>query len=47
MKLLFNLDVIAENKVKARPSDYLKALPAEQQITGVEAFLQWTENAAK
>ena len=47
MKLLFNLEVIEGNRVKARPSDYLKSLPAEQQITAVEEFLQWAENAAK
>ena len=46
MKLLFNLEVIEGNRVKARPSDYLKSLPAEQQITAVEEFLQWAENAA-
>ena len=37
MKLLFNLDVIEGNKVRARPSDYLKSLPGEQQITEVDA----------
>ena len=47
MKLLFNLEVIEGNRVKARPSDYLKSLPAEQQITAAEEFLQWAENAAK
>jgi hypothetical protein len=47
MKLLFNLEVIEGNRVKARPSDYLKSLPVEQQITEVEEFLQWAENAAK
>ena len=47
MKLLFNLEVIEGNRVKARPSDYLKSLSAEQQITAVEEFLQWAENAAK
>jgi len=47
MKLLFNLEVIEGSRVKARPSDYLKSLPAEQQITAVEEFLQWAENAAK
>ena len=46
MKLLFNLEVIEGNRVKARPSDYLKSLPAEQQFTAVEEFLQWAENAA-
>ena len=47
MKLLFNLEVIEGNRVKARPSDYLKSLPAGQQMTEVEEFLQWAENAAK
>ena len=47
MKLLFNLDVVEGNKLKARPGDYLQALPAKQQITEVEAFLQWAEDAAK
>ena len=47
MKLLFNLDVVEGNKLEARPGDYLKALPAKQQITEVEAFLQWAEDAAK
>jgi len=47
MKLLFNLDVIEGNRVKARPSDYLKSLPAEQQVTEVQEFLQWAENAAQ
>ena len=47
MKLLFNLDVIEGNRLKARPGDYLKSLPAEQQITALEEFLQWAENAAK
>jgi hypothetical protein len=47
MKLLFNLDVIEGNRVKARPSDYLKSLPAEQQIIEAQEFLQWAENAAQ
>ena len=47
MKLLFNLDVIEGNRIKANPSDYLKSLPTEQQITEVEEFLQWAENAAQ
>ena len=47
MKLLFNLDVIEGNRVRARPSDYLKSLPTEQQITEVQEFLQWAENAAQ
>ncbi len=44
MKLLFNLDVIDGNRVKARPSDYLKSLPVDQQITAVTEFLDWAEN---
>ena len=47
MKLLFNLDVMEGNRVKARPSDYLKSLPADRQITEVQEFLQWAENAAQ
>lgn len=47
MKLLFNLDVIEGNRVKARPSDYLVSLPVQQQITEVGEFLQWAENAAQ
>ena len=47
MKLLFNIDVIEGNRVKARPSDYLKSLPAEQQISEVEEFLEWAENAVQ
>ena len=47
MKLLFNLDVIEGNRIKARPSDYLKSLPADQQIAAMEEFLQWAEDAAQ
>ena len=47
MKLLFNLDVIEGNRVRARPSDYLKSLPGEQQITEVQEFLEWAENTAQ
>ncbi|MCK5480940.1 MAG: hypothetical protein KAJ06_07325 [Gammaproteobacteria bacterium] len=47
MKLLFNLDVIEGNRVKARPSDYLRSLPADRQQTEVQEFLQWAENAAQ
>lgn len=44
MKLLFNLEVIEGNRVKARPSDYLKSLPVDEQITAVTEFLNWAEN---
>ena len=47
MKLLFNLDVIEGNRVKARPSDYLKSLPVDQQITAVTEFLNWAENEVR
>ncbi len=47
MKLLFNLDVIEGNRVKARPSDYLRSLPADRQMAEVQEFLQWAENAAQ
>jgi len=43
MKLLFNLDVIEGNRVSARPSDYLQALPVERQIAEVAEFLRWAE----
>jgi hypothetical protein len=47
MKLLFNLDVIEGNRVRARPSDYLKSLPVDQQITAVTEFLNWAENEVR
>ena len=47
MKLLFNLDVIDGNRVKARPSDYLKSLPVDQQITAVTEFLDWAESEVR
>jgi hypothetical protein len=47
MKLLFNLDVIEGNRVKARPSDYLRSLPVDQQITAVTEFLDWAENEVR
>ena len=47
MKLLFNLDVIEGNRVRARPSDYLKSLPVDQQMTAVTEFLDWAENEVR
>lgn len=47
MKLLFNLDVIEGNRVRARPSDYLKSLPLNEQITAVTEFLHWAEQEAR
>lgn len=46
MKLLFNLDVVAGNRVRARPSDYLSSLPRDGQIAAVTEFLHWAEKAA-
>jgi hypothetical protein len=46
MKLLFNLDVIEGNRVKARPSDYLQSLPVDRQVAEVTEFLHWAESAA-
>jgi len=46
MKLLFNLDVVAGNRIRARPSDYLRSLPHEEQIREVTGFLQWAEREA-
>ena len=47
MKLLFNLDVIKGNRIKARPSDYLRSLPQERQLAEVTEFLRWAENEAR
>lgn len=47
MKLLFNLDVLAGKRVRARPSDYLKSLPVTRQITSVTEFLNWAENEVR
>ena len=47
MKLLFNLEVIAGNRVRARPSDYLKSLPINEQITAVTEFLHWAEQETR
>jgi len=47
MKLLFNLEVIEGNRVRARPSDYLKSLPISEQITAVTEFLHWAEQETR
>ncbi len=46
MKLLFNLEVTAGNRIRARPSDYLKSLPHDEQAAAVSEFLQWAESEA-
>ncbi len=46
MKLLFNLEVVAGNRVRARPSEYLRSLSHEEQIAAVTEFLQWAEKEA-
>jgi len=47
MKLLFNLEVVAGNRIQARPSAYLNALPREQQVAAVSEFLAWAEREAR
>lgn len=47
MKLLFNLDVITGNRVRARPSEHLKSLAVNEQITAVTEFLHWAEQEAR
>jgi hypothetical protein len=47
MKLLFNLEVLEGNRVKARPSDYLQSLAVNEQITAVTEFLHWAEKQAR
>jgi len=46
MQLLFNLDVIEGNRVRARPSGYLRSLPPDEQLKAVSEFLQWAEREA-
>jgi hypothetical protein len=46
VKLLFNLEVVEGNRIKARPSDYLKSLEPRQQIAAVTEFLAWAEREA-
>ena len=46
MKLLFNLEVVAGNRVRARPSDYLRSLPRDEQLAAVAEFLRWAETEA-
>lgn len=47
MKLLFNLDVVEGNRIKAHPSDYLRSLPRERQLEEVTEFLRWAETEVK
>ncbi len=47
MKLLFKLDIVDGNRIQARPSDYLRSLPPEQQLGAVREFLQWAEHEAR
>ena len=46
MKLLFNLEVVTGNRVRARPSEYLRSLPHEEQVAAVTEFLRWAKNEA-
>ena len=47
MKLLFNLDVVAGNRVRARPSAHLQSLSVNEQIAAVTEFLHWAEQEAR
>ena len=44
MNLLFNLEVLENRKVRARPSDYLRSLPRDAQRREVEEFLKWARD---
>lgn len=46
MKLLFNLEVIEGNRIRARPSDYLNSLGPQEQHAAVTEFLAWAEHEA-
>jgi hypothetical protein len=46
MKLLFNLEVLEGNRVRARASEYLQSLPRDRQILEVTEFLHWAEATA-
>ena len=39
MKLLLDLDVVAGNRLRARPGDYLRSLPHAGQVAVVSEFL--------
>ena len=43
MKLLFNLEVVEGKRIRARPSDYLKSLTADEQRAAVTEFLDWAQ----
>jgi len=46
VKLLFNLEVIEGNRIRARPSDYLVTLDVQQQVAAVTVFLAWAGHEA-
>ena len=47
MKLLFNMDVVEGNRVRARPSEYLQSLSANEQFAAVTEFLHWAQQEAR
>ena len=47
MKLLFNLEIIEGNRIRARPSDYLNSLTADEQRAAVTEFLEWARVEAR
>jgi hypothetical protein len=46
MELLFNLEVVEGNRIRAQPSAYLRSLSPAGQVKAVTEFLQWAENEA-
>lgn len=47
MKLLFNMEVIEGNRVRARPSEYLQSLSPDEQQAAVSEFLDWARQEAR
>jgi len=47
VKLLFNLEIVEGNRVRARPSEYLRSLPVDAQLAAVREFLHWAEQEAR
>jgi len=47
VKLLFNLEIVEGSRIRARPSNWLAALPRAQQIEAVSEFLRWAETEAR
>jgi len=46
MKLLFDLEVMEDNRIRAHPSTYLRSREPPQQLAAVREFLAWAESEA-